>query len=377
MAPEVAAAITAFMGQNYGNPSSIHHEGQLAAHALAEAKKSLAESIGAKPAEVIFTSSGTEANNLAIAGIVPRTIRERGRATVIISTTEHASVQTRLDWEKRMYGDSLQVVHVPVDDQGQLDYDVLDEHLESETALVAFLLVNNETGVMQNIEELKKRKLAFPNVPWLLDVVQAHTKVQMDVRLWPFDLLSFSAHKIYGPKGIGALFVRAGLELDPMIIGGGQEKYRRAGTENMIGAVGFAAALNLAPPPAILHDHLQMLEDQFLEKLGYLAPAFSINGGGRDSADRLPGFLNLSFHGISSREDLQIALDLEGLSLSSTSACHSGVTQESHVLQAMGITGERRSGAIRLLFSRYHTEETAIRAATVIGEVVNRMKDDA
>ncbi len=380
MAPEVAAAITDFMGKTYGNPSSIHHEGRLAAHALAESRKSLAESIGAKPAEIVFTGSGTEANNLAIAGTVSRAIRQHGRAQVITSTTEHAGVRTRLDWEKRLHGDALEVVQIPVDEHGLLQMDVLDAHLSPETTLVGFLLVNNETGVIQNIDALKKRKLAFPTVPWLLDVVQAQTKVQMDVRLWPFDMLSFAAHKIYGPKGIGALYVRAGVELDPMIVGGSQEKYRRAGTENMLGAIGFASAVDLAPPPAACLEHLAGLEKAFLDELSCQTKDFQINGGlpDADAPDRvrLPGFLNLSFSGVASREDLQIALDLEGVSLSSTSACHSGVVAESHVLEAMGIDGEARSGAIRLLFSRYHTEEDARQCAAIIARVVCRIREN-
>lgn len=381
MAPEIAGAITDFMGRFYGNPSSIHHEGRLAAHALAEARRTIAESIGAKPAEIVFTGSGTEANNLAIAGTISRPIRQHGRAQVITSTTEHSGVRTRLEWEKRIYGDALEVMQIPVDETGLLHLDELDAHLSSETTLVAFLLVNNETGVVQNIDELKKRKLAFPTVPWLLDVVQGHTKVQMDMRLWPFDLLSFAAHKIYGPKGTGALYVRGGVELDPMIVGGSQEKYRRAGTENMIGAVGFAAAVDLAPPPAAYCEHLAALEKAFLEELSQRVPDYQINGGVPQAElsgrSRLPGFLNLSFPGIASREDLQIALDLEGVSLSSTSACHSGVVAESHVLEAMGISGERRSGAIRLLFSRYQTEEDVRQCAGIIGRVVNRIRAES
>ena len=373
IAPHVAAAMADFLSSAYGNPSSIHHEGRMAARVLADARSTLAGSMGAKPAEVVFTSSGTEANNLAISGIISRAIRETGKARVVTSTTEHASVRTRLALEQRIHGDALEVTHVNVDEQGLLKFDELDAALVPETSLVTFLFVNNETGVVQSVDQLKQRKLKFPHVTWLLDVVQAQSKILLDVRLWPFDMLSFSAHKIYGPKGIGALFIRGGVELEPMIVGGAQEKYRRAGTENMPGVVGFAAAVDIAPPLSDVNTHIDGLEKAFLSELDGQGIAYHINGPAEPGDHRLPGFLNMSFDGVSSREDLQIALDLEGVSLSSTSACHSGVAEESHVLAAMGIEGERRSGAIRLLLSRYDTAADATACADVLSRVVKRM----
>lgn len=374
LALEVAEAITSAMTGSFGNPSSIHHEGRLAARMLANARQALAESIGAKPAEIVFTGSGTEANNLAVGGIISRAIRMHGQAQVITSTTEHASVRMRLAWERRVHGDQLEVIEIGVDEQGLLRFDELDAHLGADTALVALLLVNNETGTIQNLEHLKKRKLAYPVVPWLLDVVQAHTKLQMDVRVWPFDLLSFAAHKIYGPKGVGALFVRGGVDLDPLIVGGAQEKYRRAGTENILGAIGFAAAVDLAPSPDEVCQVLHSLEKEFLAELRALDIEWTINGSEMAGEARVPGSLNLSFAGVASREDLQIALDLEGISLSSTSACHSGISDESHVLAAMGIDGQRRSGAIRLQFSRYHALDDARACARTIAAVVRRIQ---
>lgn len=374
LAPEVSEAMAAYMSKRYGNPSSIHHEGRQAARVLSDCRRTIAESIGAKPAEIVFTGSGTESNNLAIGGIVSRAIRTHGRAKVITSTTEHASVRTRLSWEKRMHGEALQVVEVPVGSDGMLDIAQLDASLDDETTLVTVLLANNETGIMQDMEALKQRKLAFPKVPWLLDVVQAYTKIMMDVRLWPFDLLSFAAHKIYGPKGVGALFVRGGIELDPFIFGGSQEKFRRAGTENMPGIVGFATAVDLAQPAGVAFGHMATLEREFLSALRGHGAAFQINGPDEYGEQRLPGFLNLSFDGVAGREDLQIALDLEGVGLSSTSACHSGVSEESHVLTAMGINGDRRSGAIRLLFGRYHALNDAHDCARIIAMTVARIQ---
>jgi len=375
MAPEVVRVMTSVLSEGGANPSSIHHEGQKAARILADARADFATSIGARPAEIVFTSSGTEANNLAISGTIAKAIAANGTATVVTSTVEHASVRMRLDWERRLHGDKLKVVQIGVNEKGLLNYHELDNALKDEVALVALLLVNNETGVVQDLEALKQRKFTKSNVPWLLDVVQAQSKLPMDVRLLPFEMLSFSAHKIYGPKGMGALFVRGGHELDPQLIGGSQEKYRRAGTENLAGIAGFAEAVRIAPSAGEISKKLANLEAALRAGLSSLGIDYIVNGPDEPGPDRLPGFLNLSFPGVSSREDLQIALDLEGVSLSSTSACHSGVVAESHVLEAMGIVGDRRSGAIRLLFSRYHTVEDAQDVSQIIGRVVSRMRD--
>jgi cysteine desulfurase len=385
-APEVIQAMAAALAKS-GNPSSIHHEGRRAAHLLRDARQTVAESIGARPAEIVFCGSGTEANNLAIGGILSRAIREKGRARVVTSTVEHASIRTRLAWEKRAHGDQLDLVEIGVDGDGALRMDELSEALGTDTTLAAFLLVNNETGVVQNLDLLKQHKLAHPNIPFLLDAVQAQGKLALDMRLLPFDLLSFSAHKIYGPAGVGALYVRGGLELDPLVFGGSQEKFHHAGTENLAGIVGFAEAINLLPPPDETNGKLADLEAVYLEELRRAGCEFQINGPtdhwkesatagiASGAATRLPGFLNLSFSGVADRGDLQIALDLAGVSLSSTSACHSGVTEESHVLAAMGIDGERRSGAVRLLFSRYHTVQDARRAAEITSATVARIRN--
>lgn len=383
VAPEVIEAMTAALG-TWGNPSSIHHEGRQAAHLLSRSRQAIAESMGARPAEIILCSSGTEANNLAVGGLISRSISRTGRAKIITSTTEHASVRTRLAWEKRLRGDALHIIEIGVDASGGLRLDELEQHLDDEVTLVALLLVNNETGVCQDLDALKRLKLSRPLVPWLLDAVQAQGKLLMDVRLLPFEMLSFAAHKIYGPKGVGALFLRGGTEPDPMIFGGSQEKFRRAGTEDVAGIAGYATAISLMPPPAETAAHLAALEAEFLTALRAAGADFIINGPARNQAEaahspapgasRLPGFLNLSFDGVADRGDLQIALDLAGISLSSTSACHSGVTEESHVLAAMGIDGQRRAGAIRVLFSRYHSPEDAAECGRIIAKTAQRLR---
>lgn len=374
LSAEAAEAMVSAMRDVGGNPSSIHHEGRLAARLLADSRRVIADSLGARPAEIVFTGSGTEANNLAIRGVISRAIRETGRARVITSRVEHASVQTPLEWEKRVHGDSLDVISIGVDSEGLLKLDELDSALAGgEISLVTLLLVNNETGVIQDLDQLKQRKLKYPMVPWHLDAVQAYTKLPLDMHLLPFDLVTLAAHKIHGPKGIGALYLRGGTEVDPLIVGGAQEKYRRAGTENTVAAAGFAAAVKAAPSAEELHTHLAALEAIFLQELDTSHIDYQINGPDGNHTRRLPGFLNLTFPGIASREDLQIALDLDGVSLSSTSACHSGVVEESHVLRAMGLSGDALSGAIRLQFDYSHSLDDARACARIISTVVSRI----
>lgn len=379
-APQVIEAMTE-AARLAGNPSSIHREGQRAARLLNDSRQIIAESIGARPAEMVFCGSGTEANNLALGGLISKGMRENGRARVVTSATDHASIRTRLAWEKRLRGDALEIVQIGVDSDGRLDTHALADAVNGETTVVALLLVNNETGVEQDLDTLKQIKLRQPLVPWLLDGVQAQGRMTLDVRLLPFDLLSFSAHKIYGPPGVGALYIRGGLELDPIVFGGAQEKFRHAGTENLPGIAGFAEAVNLLPPPDEVNRHLAELEAVFLGELRSATVPYVINGpadhlspAAIGSFGRLPGFLNLSFEGAADRGDLQIALDLAGVALSSTSACHSGVSEVSHVLAAMGVAGERLSGAIRLLFSREHTDEDARRAGRIVASTVLRIR---
>lgn len=370
----VAQAISRAMTDVAGNPSSIHHEGQRTARALAQARATVADSLGARPPEIVLTSSGTEANNLAVRGVISHAVRTTGSAHVVTSTVEHASVSTALKWEQRLLGDRLRVTQVPVDGDGALDLPALDAALAGDdVSLVSLLYVNNETGVIQDLDALKARKLAHPAIPWHLDLVQAYTRLPWDVRLLPFDLLAVSAHKIHGPMGVGALYVRGGTAMDALLVGGAQEKYRRAGTENLLGAIGLAEAVQIAPSPEERSRHLTLLETEFLGALHSLDTRFRIQGAKHPGARRLPGFLNLSFPGAACREDLQIALDLEGVSLSSTSACHSGVSEPSHVLRAMGITGEALEGAIRLQFDYSHTPADAADCAAIMSRVLGRL----
>ena len=378
VAPEVADVMDQVTRQNFGNPSSIHTAGRRAAQVLSSARAVVAESLGTRPDEIIFTSSGTEANNLAIAGTLQSRALTCGKSRplrVISTNVQHASVSNRLLFEQRIRGDGeLQVTAIPIDTQGQIDKTELFSAAELGADLATFLYVNNETGIIQNLDVLKELKLRFPALPVHLDIVQAYGKILWDSRTLPFDMATVCAHKIHGPKGAGALFVRNGYPIEPLFVGGGQEKFRRPGTEDVAAIAGFAKAVELMPPPETTHAYFTRLEQIFFDTLQNEKIPYTLNGPKQPGDERLAGFFNLSFPGCTNKEDLQIALDLEGVCVSSTSACHSGVVADSHVLKAMGIDESIRNGSIRILFNRYQSPETAAEAARRIAKVVRRIQ---
>ncbi|MGI8908029.1 MAG: cysteine desulfurase family protein [Candidatus Sumerlaeaceae bacterium] len=355
----------------FGNPSSIHTEGRRAAKVLADARSVLAESIAAKSSEIVFTSSGTESNNLVIASVVQRFFKD-APVHIVTSTTEHASVRNRLAFEKRLHGEGVQVTEIPVDGTGLVDMQQLRGAVRPNTRLITLLHCNNETGVLQDLAGILAVKLAFPTVLLHLDIVQSYLKTPFDVRTMPVDFLTACAHKIHGPKGIGFLYVRDGVDLAPLLVGGGQENFRRAGTENVAGAAGFSAAAQQMPRAETLHPLLLELEGTFFHELDFAGVAYTLNGA-VDQTHRMPGIFNISIADVKNKEDLQIAMDLEGVQLSSTSACHSGVVVDSPVLKAMGLSEERRAGAIRIGFSRMLNIANVRRAAQTLAMVTKRM----
>jgi cysteine desulfurase len=369
--PAAADAMHRVNLEIHGNPGSIHSEGRRAAKVLADSRRILAESIGAQPQEIVLTSSGTEANNLAIAGVVNR-FRKDGPVHIITSTTEHASVRSRLAFEQRLHGSSVEVTEVPVDAQGLLDFELLHAAVRPHTRLVTLLHCNNETGALQSIDEIAAIKLRHPAILLHLDIVQSYLKTDFDVRTLAVDFLTTAAHKVHGPKGIGFLYVRSGVEIEPVMVGGGQEKFRRAGTENVAAAAGFAAAVQNFPDTAALHDHLLELEKAFLNELCSRSIVFQLNGPGHNLR-RMAGIFNISLPGTTSKEDLQIALDLEGVQVSSTSACHSGIVTDSHVLKAMGLAENRRACAIRIGLNRMLKANEVVIAARKLASVLERI----
>lgn len=363
--PRVEQAMRPFWRKRFGNPSSVHRIGQRARAAVEQARRTVARALGADPEEIIFTSSATEANNLATHGCLAA---ERKRPIHLVTTCiEHACVvETCRQIERLETRCSVTVVGCP--ERGVVRVEDILSALRPETVLVALMHVNNETGMIQPVTEVA-RALRDRGVRLLCDAVQSLGRVALSVQELGCDFLTLSAHKIYGPQGVGALYVRNGTPLEPIILGGGQEGGLRAGTENVAGIVGFAAAAELAVrEQTARRHHLEQCESAFLEALERARITWHLNGA--ESA-RAPGILNISFPGCS-RDDLVIALDLEGIAVSAGSACGSGVPATSHVLEGMGLGGERVESAVRFSFGLGNTPEQARWVGERVAALVRR-----
>jgi len=362
---EVLDAMLPLLTETFGNPSSAHAPGRKARAALDEAHETVAGCIGAEPREIIFTSGGTEASNLAIKGAA-----WAGKATgnhLITSAVEHhATLHTVRHLEK--FG--FEVTILPVDRYGRIDPDHLADAITDRTILVSFMQANNEVGTVQPIGELVARAREHRNVLVHLDAVQAAPYLPIDVAALDVDLLSLGAHKFEGPKGSGALYLRHGTTILAQQQGGTQERHRRAGTENVAGTVGLATAFRLCcnereaamPQLARLRDRLR---DAVLA-----VPGVELTGHPRE---RLAGHLSV----VASETDgetVTLSLDLEGIACSTGSACTSGSTEPSHVLSAMGYPDEEARGALRLTLGRTTTAEEIERASSIVPDVLRRMK---
>ena len=363
LAPEVLEAMLPFLREEYGNPSSLHWYGQRARAAAEDARARVAALIGAEPSEIVFTASGSESDNMALRGAAGRAKKPRHRI-VTTAVEHHAVVRTA-----EALGDEGHPVELlGVDAEGRVVLDELREKVDERTALVSVMLANNETGVLQPVREaarLAHRRGAIVHC----DAVQAGARVPVDVGGLDVDLLTLSAHKIYGPKGVGCLFVRRGTLLAPLVRGGAQERNRRAGTVNVAGVVGFGAAAALArerlDSDAV---RLRELRDR-LEAHLLALPGAARNGG----EPRLPNTTNMSFEGCEA-EGLTMSLDLEGVAVSTGAACAAGGVEPSHVLKAMGLPPERVESSLRLSLGRSTTEEQVDRAAAIIRTCVERQR---
>ena len=352
VAPEVLDAMLPYLREEFGNPSSIHSHGQRAKAALHDAREQVAGLIGASPTEILFTSGGTEADNLAILGVLDGA--EGGRSHLITSMVEHHAV---LDTMKALAKKGVPVTFLKVDRGGKVSSAELERALGSETLLVSIMHANNETGVVQPIAELS-RLAREAGAYFHTDAVQSVGKIPVNVDALGVDLLSLSGHKIYGPKGIGALYVRRGVKIRPVFRGGGQERARRPGTENLAGIVGLGHAGQLAQ--AELHDgasRLAALRDELTRNVLARISGSRVNGAsGEECVERTPNTVNLGFDGVEG-ETLIIALDLKGCAVSTGAACSSGTVEPSHVLMAMGLGPERVQGSIRVSLGKYTTTE--------------------
>ncbi len=370
--PAVLEAMLPYFGAEFGNPSSVHQFGQRASHAIEQARESVAALIGARSSEIIFTSGGTEADNAAIFGVIGHALRAEKRSSaalphLITTVIEHDAV---LNSCHALEGRGISVTCIPVDPGGIVSPDAIRAAIRPETALISVMYANNEIGALQPIEEIS-RIAAETRIPLHTDAVQAAGKIAIDVNRLGVQLLSLSAHKFCGPKGAGALFVRKGVEIDPLLYGGPNERRRRAGTENVAGIVGLGKAAELARCDlAETSARMAQLRDRLESGLLAAVPGSRVNG---DPARRIPNTCNLLLPGTES-ESLLIALDLAGLACSAGAACSSGAVDPSHVLTAVGLTSAEARASVRLSVGRGTTPEEIDRALELIPAAVARQR---
>jgi cysteine desulfurase len=363
--PEVAAFMKEFIERFFGNPSSLHWAGREVRPYVDEAREHVADLIKAKPEEIVFTSGGTEGDNQAIKGVAHALA---GKGNHIITTkVEHPGVLNTCSY---LEGQGYSITYLGVDGKGILDPDDVRRAVRKETILISAMQANNETGTMFPVKQIgeiaRERGILFHS-----DMVQALGKVDVDVNDLHVDLAAFSGHKTYAPKGVGALYVREGVEVDNLIHGGHQEMGRRAGTENTIGIVAFGKACEVAMDGLVEEAaRMDFLRTRLLEGLMERIGDLGLNG---HLERRLPNTLNLSFEFVES-ESLLIGLDLNGIAVSSGSACSSGSAEPSHVLLSMGLDPLSCQSAIRISLGRANTEEDIEYALDVIPPVVARLR---
>ncbi|HLS66862.1 MAG TPA: cysteine desulfurase family protein [Pseudogracilibacillus sp.] len=349
----------------FGNPSSIHAFGREAKRHLDEARRYIASSVGAREHELIFTSGGTEANNLAIVGTA--LANEHRGNHIITSAQEHHAVLNTMRYLQKL---GFHITYVPVDASGKIRVDDIARSITEQTILVSIMAANNETGVKQPIEEIGQL-LSEQQVIFHTDAVQAFSSVKIDVNKQQIDLLTASAHKINGPKGVGFLYVREDVGIEPLQFGGLQERERRPGTENVVGAVGFHYAVKrMIEEMEQTVAYYTNLKETFLSTLRDERVQFSING---NIEETIPTIVNLSFPDV--KTDIMLAnLDIEGIAASSGSACSAGTLEPSHVLQAMYKSSDERIwNSIRFSFGYKNDEQQMIRAAKTIAAIVERL----
>ncbi|MGZ7031826.1 MAG: cysteine desulfurase family protein [Thermoanaerobaculia bacterium] len=354
--PDVLRVLTEALREVYGNASSIHKEGQTARRVIEEARESVARLIGATAREIVFTSGGTESNNAALFGAAGR----HGRHHIVTTGIEHPSVAEAVA-ELGRRGHEVTVVRAPR--SGQVSVDAVIGAIRADTKLVTVMLANNETGVVQPVATIAAHCRAH-DIHIHSDCAQAAGKIPVNVEELGVDTLSMSAHKLHAPKGIGVLYVRRGLTLDPFVVGGAQERRRRAGTENVPLAAAFGVAATIALQPGVM-ERVAALRDRLESQL---EGEITINGA---SVPRLPNTSNVTFHGADA-EGIAIALDLDGVAVSTGSACSSGRTEPSGVLLAMGLSAEEAKSTVRFSLSRFSTESEVDRVTALLREIVPR-----
>lgn len=362
--PQVAAKIAEFAREHFGNPSSLYPIGREVKDMVNEARQTIAKALGASRSEIIFTGSGTEADNFAIRGVLDA---HPDKNEFIISAIEHPAIIRTADYlEKKGY----KVSYVPVDSKGVIDIDFLKKAITPRTALISIMLANNEIGTIQPIEEVSK--MAKENGLLLhTDAVQAFGKIEVNVDSLGVDLLSISAHKIYGPKGIGALYIRKGTKISPLIYGGHQEREMRAGTENTIGIIGFGEAVRIMREKGHQDKkRINKLAEKLKKGIEDKIPKVKFNG---HETQRIKGTLNFSFIGLEG-EAILLALATKEIYVSTGSACSEGSEEVSHVLQAIGLRPEVARSSIRMSLGRFNTEQDIDIVLQELPEIVEKLR---
>jgi cysteine desulfurase len=362
---DVAKLMLEYMTVTYGNPSSVHSFGRMARKAMEEAREKVARCIGAEPSEIIFTSGGTEADNLAIRGIALAN-KKRGNH-IITSAIEHHAV---LDSCKVLAREGFDVTFLPVDEYGRVKVEDVKNAITDKTILISIMHANNEVGTIQPIREIgavaKEKGIYFH-----CDTVQSIGKIPVDVNDFNIDVLAISAHKFYGPKGVGCMYLRKGVRLLPVSFGGSQERKRRPGTENLPGIIGFAMALeNGIAAICEQMPYQSRLRDKLIDGITERVPYIKLNG---HPTERLSNNVNFSFQFIEG-ESLLLSLDMKGIAASSGSACTSGSLDPSHVLLAMGLSHEIAHGSLRLTLGKDNTEEQIDYVLETLPEIVERLR---
>lgn len=363
---EVLQEMLPYLKENYGNASSIYKLGRESRKAVEESREKISKVLNCKPNEIYFTAGGSESDNTAIKGIA-KANKKKGNH-IITSKIEHPAV---LETCKQLEKEGFEITYISVDENGIVDLEELKKSIKPTTILITIMFANNEIGTIQPIEEIggiaKESNIYFHT-----DAVQAVGNAKIDVQKLNIDSLSLSGHKIYGPKGIGALYVKTGVKFEKFIDGGHQERNKRAGTENVAGIVGIGKSIELAYENLNEHNKkIKELRDYYVEQVKEKIPYIKING---DMEKRLPGNCNISFRFIEG-EGLLLNLDLKGICASSGSACTSGSLGPSHVLLAIGLPHEIAHGSLRISIGKYNTKEEIDYLVENLVEIVNRLRE--
>jgi cysteine desulfurase len=360
---DVLVSMLPYLKEQYGNASSIHRYGRLSRKAIEKSRKQIASLINADPSEILITSGGTESNNTVLRGILKKNIS----SNIVTSSIEHDAI---LEPCKKLSQNGLEIKYLPVDKFGMINLSDLKNCISDNTCLVSIMFGNNEVGTVQKISEISQI-CHEKKIPFHTDAVQAIGKIPIDVKELGIDLLSISSHKLHGPKGIGALYLKNGILIDPMILGGGQEHGLRSGTENVANIVGFGKACEIAKNNLTANmAYVIKLRDLLIEKVLNEIPEVTLNG---DPESRLPNNAHFTFLGVNG-EDLIIKLDEYGIAASTGSACSVNTQRASHVLQAMGFSHEQITGSLRLTLGIFNNEKEIIQTVDSLKKIVEELR---